>query len=301
MGAIMMSPKLMPSKTHALLYLALAAAGLALLAASLPILELRPGLPIPGAALAPEGTAAGPGGAAPAGYLLPAWLQAALALAAVALLAALTVALMKRIPWKRTVLLAAGWLLLFVLFSLLPRGSATLYTPLAEPEIAATQPAFVYRVEPIGDPPAGLLRWLALALALSALGAAAWLFARAFRLGAPTDPLADEVEAAAQALATGHDLKDVVIRCYLQMERVMAAEQGIQRPEAMTAREFEAYLAQRGIPAAPVHTLTRLFEQARYGSRPLDGPDEDAARQAILAIRAALRATAPAKIGQLAR
>jgi len=51
-------------------------------------------------------------------------------------------------------------------------------------------------------------------------------------------------------------------------------EYGLERGEAMTAREFERLLQGRGIPYEPVHQLTRLFEAARYGSR-TPGPDEE--------------------------
>lgn len=277
-------------KQRALLDICLAVVGFVFLGLSLSGLELQPGLPIPGGDSAAVDASAGLAGAPAVHYILPGWLQGLLAVAAVALLLALAAALVKKVPWKRIRLMAAGLLLLFAVFSLLPQGSGASTWTAAAPETAATPPAFVYRVEPIGDPPTNLLRWLFFAVLLLGLGLAAWLLYRALR-PAKTDALADEVEAAVQALASGQDMKNVIIRCYLQMERILAAEQGVERPEAMTAREFESYLENRGIPQAPVHALTRLFEKARYGSRPLDEQDEQAAMQCILAMRAALAQT----------
>jgi hypothetical protein len=61
------------------------------------------------------------------------------------------------------------------------------------------------------------------------------------------------------------DFDDVIIRCYAEMSRTLQAENGIQRPQAMTTFEFEQELLARGFPAQPVKRLTQLFEQVRYG------------------------------------
>jgi hypothetical protein len=61
------------------------------------------------------------------------------------------------------------------------------------------------------------------------------------------------------------DFDDVIIRCYAEMDHTLQAENGIQRPQAMTTYEFEQELLARGFPAQPVKRLTQLFEQVRYG------------------------------------
>ena len=46
------------------------------------------------------------------------------------------------------------------------------------------------------------------------------------------------------------------------------------REETMTAREFEDQLVKKGLPQEAIRTLTRLFEQVRYGSAPPNPRDE---------------------------
>jgi hypothetical protein len=77
--------------------------------------------------------------------------------------------------------------------------------------------------------------------------------------------LAEEAQTAIDALEAGSDLNDVISRCYAQMSRVLREERGLVREDDMTPREFELFLAQKGFPAEAVQTLTRLFEQVRYG------------------------------------
>jgi len=75
-----------------------------------------------------------------------------------------------------------------------------------------------------------------------------------------------EAEKAWQALMTGLDLKDVIIKCYRQMSLAVEKEQGIERKDFMTTREFENLLEAAGIPHDPIHQLTQLFEAVRYGN-----------------------------------
>ena len=100
------------------------------------------------------------------------------------------------------------------------------------------------------------------------------------------DPLVLEAEQAVQSILAGQDLRNVIIRCYRQMSQILQQEQGLTRTDAMTAREFEALLATRGVPDMPVHQLTRLFETARYGAYPA-GPDEE--QQAIACLNAIIQ------------
>ena len=65
----------------------------------------------------------------------------------------------------------------------------------------------------------------------------------------------------------------MVIRCYADMNATVRRRRGVGRHEAMTAREFAERLEHLGLPAGSVSRLTRLFEQARYGSRE-SSPDQ---------------------------
>jgi hypothetical protein len=68
------------------------------------------------------------------------------------------------------------------------------------------------------------------------------------------------------------------MRCYHEMSRVLAEERGLVRGIAMTPREFEVILAEKGLPQQHVRTLTQLFEAVRYGAKP---PGESEERQAV--------------------
>jgi hypothetical protein len=91
------------------------------------------------------------------------------------------------------------------------------------------------------------------------------------------DALAWEAERALQALKSGEGFKNVIVRCYREMGLVLQRERGIELEQSMTAQEFECLLEARGIPHAPIDQLTRLFEAARYGYRPPTQDNEQTA------------------------
>jgi len=124
--------------------------------------------------------------------------------------------------------------------------------------------------------------WLVLAISIGVgvlvCGIIAAVIYLVWRRSQPESTALEELSAEAQnamaSLQAGADLKDVVLRCYREMSRVLQKERGIQRQAAMTAREFETALRDKGIPAESVQQLTRLFEQVRYG-RESPGPREE--------------------------
>lgn len=258
------------------------------LASGLPGLEFQPGLPVPGAAQTPPpaGPAAEP--TPPANpTLLPWLLQAALAVGFFALLLVFVITLLKKASIKRIGLLAAGTVVLLALFALLPQlVQAPPAAPAGDGGIQSPE-TLAYDIAPIGDPPESLV-WLVVAgLLLTVAAIGVWLLVKAFQRSKTEDPLAREADAALQAIGGGQNLNHVIIHCYLQMERVMKDEQGLGREAALTPREFEQYLAVRGIPAVPIRQLTRLFEKARYGSQAAGPQDEHLAVDSLSAIRAA--------------
>jgi hypothetical protein len=93
-----------------------------------------------------------------------------------------------------------------------------------------------------------------------------------------------EAEKAWQALKTGSDLKNVIVKCYLQMSMALEQEQGIERQDFMTTGEFEKLLQAAGIPHEPIHQLTRLFDAVRYGNWQPNTADEQNAIQSLEAI-----------------
>lgn len=99
-----------------------------------------------------------------------------------------------------------------------------------------------------------------------------WALVRRRRQAKPgiaLEQLAQQAEEAADAIEAGGDLRDTVIRCYLEMNRVVREARGILRQQAMTPREFEEQLERAGLPREQVRDLTRLFEDVRYGSKAL--------------------------------
>lgn len=88
------------------------------------------------------------------------------------------------------------------------------------------------------------------------------------------EELAQEAQNAIHALNTGEDLKVTVIRCYSEMTHIVKKQKGIERDTTMTVREFEDHLTGTGLPQEALKTLTRLFEQVRYGGS-LAGKQEE--------------------------
>jgi len=131
----------------------------------------------------------------------------------------------------------------------------------------------------LANPPS----WLTVAIILTAsvitvaVIAAVIVIVRRRRQAPPSalDLLAEAAQNTVTAIQSGGDFKVSVIRCYQQMMQVVKEEKGIARETTMTAREFEDQLVSRGLPQDAIRTLTRLFEQVRYGgSQPTDPHDE---------------------------
>ena len=64
----------------------------------------------------------------------------------------------------------------------------------------------------------------------------------------------------------------------------MRQEQGIERKDFMTTREFENLLETAGVPHDPIHQLTQLFEAVRYGNWQPNPVDEQKAIHCLQAI-----------------
>jgi len=82
------------------------------------------------------------------------------------------------------------------------------------------------------------------------------------------EDLAREAEMAIESLRSGGDLDTSILHCYQEMSRIVKKEKGITRETAMTPREFGERLEGKGLPRESIRTLTRLFEQVRYGAVP---------------------------------
>jgi len=123
------------------------------------------------------------------------------------------------------------------------------------------------------------------------VGGALWLLWRSRRAPAP-HPLAQVAEQARQAIRAieaGGDVRNVILRCYFEMGRILGEEKGLLRQSTMTPREFECSLTAAGLPGPAVRRLTRLFEGVRYGAKPTGAREEQEAMLALVEISDACR------------
>jgi hypothetical protein len=104
--------------------------------------------------------------------------------------------------------------------------------------------------------------------------------------------LAAAVAAGTEALHGDTDPRAAIVACYAAMERTLA-EAGSPPSAADTPAEVleRAMAGGLALPTAAA-TLTGLFRQARYGTRPMTEDDRTAALGALAALRASLEVTA---------
>jgi hypothetical protein len=113
--------------------------------------------------------------------------------------------------------------------------------------------------------------WKALLL-LSAAGVTAWQLWRIYE---------PEWRLAKLRRARGGDQCDFLRLCYREMERFFALRDTPRAPQ-ITAAEYEQLLIRRFKPlAGEVKTITRLFQQAVYGTEPLGATQVEEAFQAV--------------------
>jgi len=251
-----------------------------LMGSSLSQLVLQPGSPFPSGG---NPDPVRPSSSPPSGALfaLPV-VRGFLAMAFLAMLGLLAWRILSLANWGlifwATVVTAA----LLVLVSLIPDFT------LGQPVVGSTgdignsaSPSFSYPVSPLGQPPDALV-WLVsmgVVIGLAILAFASW---SSRRHPAPDiDPVLREAEAAASALRSGQTIENVIIAYYQQMSRALEEGRGLARQRTMTAGEFASLLMARGIPAHPVHQLTDLFEQVRYGHHQLGTDVEQQALESL--------------------
>jgi len=269
------------SKQLGLLFLIVALVSLVLLTTSLSNLQLRPGAPFPGGSISNNSS--------PSDKTLPE-LKTYSFLIQRGILALIFLVLVIYVPFKiitlvnrkiilRLVLIIGILILIGYLMPLISRGQP-IYFPNESSE-TIKPPSFDYPVTPLGRPPQ-LLVWLVIIGILLGFGLLAIrVLKRWFSPSRIEDQLLLEAEEAVNALQAGIDLRNVIIRCYLKMSRLLQEEQGIERSYNMTVREFEEWLESKGLPAVPVHQLTSLFEEVRYGKEQMSYQDEKNAVESL--------------------
>lgn len=143
-------------------------------------------------------------------------------------------------------------------------------------------------------------RWIVWGLSLLAglaLAAVVVVFVNRARLGAnrrgePWTELASQAQATILEIQSGGDLRSSILRCYVEMNRIVRESRGVRRASTMTAREFREHLVNAKLPAGPVARLTELFERARYGVGDATAQEETDALDSLQAIADACRSLA---------
>lgn len=262
------------TKSIGLRFLMLAFAASLMLAASLSHLQFQSGSPIPGG----ETSEAAGQASQPLALLVTSAfpiLKGILALVFSALSIYLIARLITLVEIKNILRLALAAAILLALVYMLPSTTFDQAANITNaPSEITTQPAFDHPITPLGQPPK-YLAWIVIGVLALGISLPVFEYVRRWqRPSEPEDPLLQEAQNALNALQSGVDLKDVIMRCYFQMAQAISLEQGIERQEAMTVREFERWLEIKGFPSDPVHLLTSLFEKVRYGTQQSSDRDE---------------------------
>lgn len=130
---------------------------------------------------------------------------------------------------------------------------------------------------------------IALALAGTGLGVGAlYIYLQSLHpKPQPLTRLAEEAQSAINAIEAGGDLRDIIMRCYFEMNKAVNDARNLKRTADMTAHEFEAFLLEKGLPREPIHNLTELFEQVRYSAFQPGKQEERVALNSLSAILSA--------------
>lgn len=256
------------------LYLILIITSITILGVSLQNLQILPGLPILGVEPNPANnltTASETSGKETS----PQWLfQTSLAVGIILLLALLITAFLNKANIKLVILIVSVLALLIVLFGILHELSIDQFGTLHSEPPQTMQQLSDPNVELIGDPPAEWNFWVTVGLGFLGIIIIGWIVSCFFRKPHKENKLAAEANLAIQSINSGVNLGGIIIKCYLNMEKIISEERGIERNQSMTPYEFEAHLIDIGIPKFPIQVITNMFEKARYGNYHFTEQDE---------------------------
>ncbi len=278
------------TKQIVVLCLSLTLVALVLLSMSLSHMELQKGLPFPGSAHAGTSPRTSTPVTATGGSPLP-LLVVMMGVLLIGLLIYVPARLVRLANMRRLAVLILGIIVLLVVLNLLPRivpGAPSLQAE--EAPAGATSVPREYSVTPLGEAPPIFIS-LAAACVLLGIGLlAARVLQQSSKRSEATDGVLKAAEQALADLNGGNELSNVIVRCYMEMSEALRAERNIERQQTMTAREFEDWLADKGLPKKPVQQLTMLFERARYSNEAMSTNDEASARGCLGQIVQDLRA-----------
>lgn len=276
-----------------LIYFSIAFVGMIFLAASLGTLELEPGLPFPGS------NSTNPSHANLAVDSSKTVEQSGMNLVILRILIGISFLLLSIMiiyslvlkPNKRKFgLIILGLIGLLIVFNVLQLFHPEISIP-HDPsnEEGIRLPTLDYEIQSIEQPPAELFWLVGISLLIGLLTLGAFLFLRTKPKLRNNYALVEEVNSALQAIQDGHDLRNIVINCYMQLNQIIKEELEIEREKSITAREFENYLLNKGIPINPIHQMTTIFEKVRYGNKPTTSKDEQIVISSLVEIRSACK------------
>lgn len=136
-----------------------------------------------------------------------------------------------------------------------------------------------------------IARALSLLTAMLIAGAAAGIIRAVRRSRAEARTLhriAAHARTAIADISRGGDLGNIVIRCYADMNQVVRERRGLLRERSVTAREFTDHLLRANLPRDAVVALTRLFEKARYSATISVSPEDQ--QIAVASLEAIIKA-----------
>lgn len=245
-------------------------------------------MPIPGAETAEYGSDYPVNNQTTPGYTVPLVIQIIFGLVLIGFIVFWINAAIKYSDKKQIIRVGLIIVAFIILFFLFPRTTSdTPILPSGQEESVEMPAQTSFDIAPIGDPPEALLWVVAGVLGLAVLAGVIYFGFRTYAQWKVANALKHEVETALQEVYDGGDLRNIIIRSYLQMMNIVKIEHGIERNEAFTPREFEMLLEAQGVPAEPIRMLTTLFERVRYGSKSTTEADEREAIACLTSIRTA--------------
>jgi Domain of unknown function (DUF4129) len=280
------------ARRNAVILLLVALGAAVVLASSLADLRLGPGTPFPGASgKAVETEAPTISRALPPEQSLP-LLRGILATILLALLLFLLLRIVTSANLRSILGVVLALAAIAVLLAILPPIPPSQAVSLPVDAASADPSSFEYPTAPLGKPPVALT-WIAV---ISGIAGVAIVIAIAVRHRTPprsvAEQLREEAEKAVAALGDAADSTNVVIRCYLQMTRLIQDERGLARDRHMTVREFELALESMALPSTPLRQLRALFEAVRYGNRKFSAQEDQLALRSLQEIAASVRGDA---------
>lgn len=110
------------------------------------------------------------------------------------------------------------------------------------------------------------------------------IFDRFYKPMQEVDIIAEIARSALNDLSGAKSSKNVIIRCYVDMNNVVGEKHGLVRDAGMTPAEFAVRLDAMGLPLDAVHGLTEVFERVRYGGQDANPEEIKEAKRCLTSI-----------------